>query len=648
MKIEIKNFNCIKNLYYEIEDGKINYLIGNSGSGKSSIVKAISSKEIDSHIPYFNSKLKPEVSVNGEKVFDNECKVFDDEYMRSILISKESSDEIYSILIDDEKSLETIREEYLSAISSLETIKNKLYEIKRNIDTLISDLKIAYLKDGESYRANCVIQVMTENVMKSNTSYIRYKKYDSKRIKWYSDGIKFIEYEDGKCPFCNRKLSANNKKTINKILVFDAKTYEKINSKNNIFTALGIEQPNWVKKKEISRFNKQLKEHVELRDNIDDAIRYIDGVKDAELVLSKNIGKLKISPTLKKLYPDIAEAFIEFNSEYALIRKSLGKIKGKTESLIASNVKKINGQLERLGIDYKFRKTAIYEDKRAEYIINHRNDEKENIDRVNGLSYGEKNLIGLVLFLCAHKKDRLIIIDDPASSFDEYRRKVLFDMFYDFKGNNSTMLIVSHDPLFAKFALIHDGNKYTKSTGNISLLESYDSEVIKTIQKDDFNSLSEFIRNRVIELDPKEMTYQLAANLRLFYEREKSSKYNKEIYGYLSAIIHKTSKNEINRQLTKKNRTEEDLLKIISETFGLTSNLLNLDDHYEEQINYKIMNNFEKIVFAREMCTGKGSKEIRDELSNIIHLNNSYLICLNPYKFNYYSKFVFNFINSLM
>ena len=87
------------------------------------------------------------------------------------------------------------------------------------------------------------------------------------------------------------------------------------------------------------------------------------------------------------------------------------------------------------------------------------------------------------------------------------------------------------------------------------------------------------------------MTYQLAANLRLFYEREKSSKYNKEIYGYLSAIIHKTSKNEINRQLTKKNRTEEDLLKIISETFGLSSKLSNLDDHYEEQINYKIMNN---------------------------------------------------------
>ena len=90
------------------------------------------------------------------------------------------------------------------------------------------------------------------------------------------------------------------------------------------------------------------------------------------------------------------------------------------------------------------------------------------------------------------------------------------------------------------------------------------------------------------------------------------------------------------------------MLKIISETFGLTGILSNLDEHYKDQINYKIMNNFEKIVFAREMCTGKGSKQIRDELSNIIHLNNSYLICLNPYKFNYYSKFVFNFINSLM
>lgn len=59
------------------------------------------------------------------------------------------------------------------------------------------------------------------------------------------------------------------------------------------------------------------------------------------------------------------------------------------------------------------------------------------------------------------------------------------------------------------------------------------------------------------------------------------------------------------------------------------------------------MKDLEKIVYARETCTGKGSKRIKDELSNIIHLNNSYLICLNPYKYNYYSTFTYHYINNI-
>lgn len=146
MKIEIKSFNCIRHLEYEIEDDKINYLIGNSGSGKSSIAKAISNKEYDSYIPYFNNNLTPEVKINGTIDFDIKSSLFDDDYMRNILISKSQSNEIYSILIDDEKHLQSIEKEYENSISSLNNIKNKLYEIKRNIEILASDLKIDYLK----------------------------------------------------------------------------------------------------------------------------------------------------------------------------------------------------------------------------------------------------------------------------------------------------------------------------------------------------------------------------------------------------------------------------------------------------------------------------------------------------------------------
>lgn len=653
MKIEIKSFNCIRHLEYEIEDDKINYLIGNSGSGKSSIAKAISNKEYDSYIPYFNNNLTPEVKINGTIDFDIKSSLFDDDYMRNILISKSQSNEIYSILIDDEKHLQSIEKEYENSISSLNNIKNKLYEIKRNIEILASDLKIDYLKnDNNSYKSTCVIQKMMNNIESNQNSYVKYKKYDSKRIKWFSDGTSYEEYANNKCPFCNKKMSKSKLAAIDKIIVFDAKTYEKINSKNNIFTALNIEQPNWVNKSQVKKFNKKLKDYFDIKNEINEAIQYIDAAKNADLVFSQKIEKLKISTTLKRLYPDISEAFTEFNNQYVTIRKSLGTVKSESNKLINKNIKKINDHLYYLGINYKFKKVSINEDsKSADYIIVHKNDTNNSKDRVEGLSYGERNLIGMVLFLCAHGKDEIVIIDDPASSFDEYRRKVIFDMFYEFKGDKTTMLVISHDPLFAKFALVHDkGNKqdsFAKNTGHICLLENYDKEEIKTVTKDDFDSLAEFIKKRVLELNPTKMTYQLAANLRLFYEREKKHKYHKDIYGYLSMIIHRIPKTKINDTLNKIDRKETELLDEISKTFEFQNAIDVLDDDYCNQIEYSKMKDLEKIVYARETCTGKGSKRIKDELSNIIHLNNSYLICLNPYKYNYYSNFTYHYINNI-
>lgn len=75
------------------------------------------------------------------------------------------------------------------------------------------------------------------------------------------DGSGYVEYEEGKCPFSGKKLTENKIRNI-KILIFNAKAYEKINSKNNILEELGLKQPNWIKKSEVKKFNKQLKEHI--------------------------------------------------------------------------------------------------------------------------------------------------------------------------------------------------------------------------------------------------------------------------------------------------------------------------------------------------------------------------------------------------
>ncbi len=46
-----------------------------------------------------------------------------------------------------------------------------------------------------------------------------------------------------------------------------------------------------------------------------------------------------------------------------------------------------------------------------------------------------KNFIALVLFLLSNTK-KYVVIDDPASSYDENRRKNIYELFYDFHKKN--------------------------------------------------------------------------------------------------------------------------------------------------------------------------------------------------------------------
>lgn len=293
--------------------------------------------------------------------------------------------------------------------------------------------------------------------------------------------------------------------------------------------------------------------------------------------------------------------------------------------------------------------------KEADFIIKSIKDEAD-IDRVANLSYGEKNIIGLILFLFANKRRKCLIIDDPASSYDEYRRKVIFDVLYRIKGNNSTYLVLSHDHVFAKYATYHFGkskkanpkdaiNKiYRENTGRIDYLESYDKVTIKEVESTQFKPMTEFIRDKIIGLNTI-MDYQMAINLRLYYEVNKASKCHKEVYGYLSAILHKTPYDVIMNSLQDKGKTENEMLEIISNDMGIS--ITGLSPTYTDDINIDYYTDFEKIIYAREQCkNSKKGKIIKDELSNIVHMNQAYAICLNPYEYNYFSKYVYDYLKN--
>ena len=58
--------------------------------------------------------------------------------------------------------------------------------------------------------------------------------------------------------------------------------------------------------------------------------------------------------------------------------------------------------------------------------------------------------------------------------------------------------------------------------------------------------------------------------------------------------------------------------------------------------NISQLTDFEKIFYYRDDIK---DDIVKDEFNNIIHMNSSYSISLNPYKYNYFSPYVYNNIN---
>lgn len=656
MNIKIENYNNIKSLNYELDENKINFLFGISGSGKSSIATALVEKDNESHITVGKTLSDLKVSVDGLEVDHTFFKIFNLNYMQDILIKKTNGTDIYTILFGDGGRIATCRTNYEAAISDLLNIKAEIVMAISNIGILIKELKLHTISKGDKFGSKSLNVVMEKNAL-AVPNYKNAITYNSSQIKWMADGTMMPSYKKNICPFCSKKITPARKNKIDKLIIFDSKTYEKIQSQSSIFSSFGLTIPDWKKKSEIKKFNQKLLDYISIKSELEKFNSYIDVASSMEIE-NIQITLEKPSKKLIELFPNIANAVDIFNQKIKIVKQGLISLKMETQNLIKKNSLVINQKLEVLGIPYRFVKQVIDEkNKSALYCICHILDNHQDRDRTNNLSFGEKNLIGLLLFLLANENAKGLIIDDPASSFDDYRRKVLFDMIYEFH-KSSTVLVLSHDPTFAKFAAFHQsdskkliGNhssiselkrKFYYDTGRIDYIESYSDSIIKKIELEDFGSLSDFVLERLNMLD-KEINYQTAINLRMLFELKK--KRFPLVYGYLSAIIHKCDYSIIQDEIVKNGKTENDILNLIAKESGIYYK--GLSKNYLENINTFKYLDFEKLVKCRELINSRSSKNkvIKDELSNIIHLNDAQVYCLNPYKYNYFSKFVKDYID---
>lgn len=612
--LKIQGYKNIEKLDYVIQNNKVNVLIGISGSGKSSIAGALLEEDVER-----NQKINytGEVISGIEGIENPKISVFDEKLLDKYLFAQQKDDNVYSVLIDNEN-------EYVNARIHLE---NRLTEINKLL--ILENDKYLELKKLQGHLGGTLTN---SNKLRATSTIIKAKKsldaigrsnvysylnaLTPKHADWVVAGVEYIDEEKKLCPFCTKKLNKKKINIINKIDNVDLKSRLKINQtvesfdeylSSTPFTLKGINQL----EEQMLEISIALKEFEKLKNDIFE-------LYDIELTLEDI--SFDYEKELFKIFPSLEVPLKALNRRKVSLKRNFDKANANTKNIFSRRLNAINNVIESMGIPYKieakYKRSRIYG-----YKLFHVED-KNKEERMDGLSTGERKIISLIFFALEqqNKDSDLIIFDDPVSSYDENRRYSLYRYITE-TLRDKTILILSHDQLFAKFA-VYDKRRIV---GDVSYFENAEDINLIKIVKEDFNNINYYIKERI---QKAESYMQKIINLRYFYELSRKQ----NIYTYITKVF---KKEDVISWLQSKALKEESLLKIINNELGIVLEPFN--SNFYDDVNIEDLSVMEKVFILRQMDT---SKTLKDELSNYVHLSSKFVITLNPYKFSFASNYV--------
>ena len=583
-----------------------------------------------------------------DKEVEGNYSIYDLLSVEKLLLNNNDNNYVYGIIFDNDSKIKKLQEDFKNQVISLEKYRNKINEYLLKVDFLNKSLGGKITKNGDLPSSSKIVKLINAVESTNNKEIVKsIEEHGNWYLPWIKAGASSKEFNDGFCPFCKKSLETKIIDDINRIIALDEKGFEAMFQDTSVLTNLNINIPNYSKSEEIVNLKNEIIEKILLKEEMLKIINYLNCYNNSDFNPS-NIEMIVISDGLNNELPGIKEVIDNLNKSIGSIKKILGDLKNETDRVISNNLKKLNSYLDRFGIKYNFRVSSYLNEPRSlSYSLYHKQDEKKN-NRINGLSYGERNIISLILFLLS-TKEKFIIIDDPASSFDDYRRNEILELIYDI-CSDKTVLVLSHDHIFMKYAIFNQKNskklvesgkdvptiihKYNENTGRIMSLENYSIGYIyvKDINYGDFDNLTNHILNFI---DNSMEYYRLIINLRLYYDCIKNQE-SENVYKYLSAIYHKTPIKEIKKYLSDNHMVESELIDEIYDKTKIRLSSISKDDYYIIDISKLSM--FEKILYYRDLV----SDDIKNSYNNVVHMNESLQTCLNPYKFNYFSPFVYD------
>lgn len=626
MHIHIENYRNIDNLEYDIVDGKINYLFGVCGSGKSSIISALTKDAEPKDVSVGKNASDTVVAINGQDGIAEGVRVYNSSEQETIF-RRESSTGIYEIFIGDTQELGKLEIQFNDAVSDLRSFNERVYSYQGKIQELQSALG----KPSKGKFTGGAKVSKAAKVAKSKTPFLEsaIQKGGLEYASWLSSGMSITDdFSNSTCPFCGKPMLEGETDKFQILTDMKVSDLKPLFSSTTLLDEFGINQ----KDLETNQGEEDVKKKLLLLYSVSEQLREITkfcNIPQTSL-MEKGIPELNVDECVYEVFPELKSPIQTLLNKSEEIKTLLGNMKNTFNGLIRNNCQKLNRQLQRLSIPYKFRVTAATRgNNTASYELTHIKSDTGS-DMRECLSTGEKNLVSLLLFL-SNPDGEILMVDDPASSFDDYRRTQIFDLIQQVK--DKTMLVVSHDQAFVKRAIL-DKQKRANIGKVQAMSHGKEGFLFTDIEKQDVVYLPLEIKRR---LEESPSYWAKAINLRLLCDFNKDA-LGDLAWGYSSAILHRTDKSKILEELSERNGSEEGVLDKIQSVLGIE--MPPLPDNYTNEIRQADLTDFERLVELRECMDDSESEESKlhkKMLNDLVHMNDAVAYCLNPYKFQLWS-----------
>lgn len=651
MHIQITNFHNISSLNYDIEEDKINFLYGVSGSGKSSIIKGVThniEQEIDAMI---GRKPEEEATV----LIDDEAgplasTVTFDQERQSVLFSPNADRGFYDLFIGNEEELDSIRAQYQAAVASLQTKSGDLLRLKSEVEALSKTLGKA--PQGHFTGASKMGKAIKAYDNASATTRHHIEERGMSSATWIKNGFTVNDfYEKGICPFCGQNLEQSpDKDILAELHDLAVKDLKPLFDSPEQLAALGQNPLDLSSEEGRQRAEKLVNALPVVSKEVDYIVGYCNAGTDYENVKRMTVDLLNPDLSIFIFMPELRKVIEEINSKATEIKSLLGKMKAAFNTLVNSGCSELNRKLTKFGIPYRFElSTANREEKTASYRLVHINA-SNSTDMRESLSFGERNLITLILFL-QDNEHKVMLIDDPASSYDDYRRTQIFKAIMEVQGK--TLLVVSHDQAFVRRAVWSRAHRENR-IGKIDMLCNRSGRAnVEPITKNSFGYFEDMIRNRIAS---SSTYYQRMLNARLLCEAHDVALSDKTLWGYVSAILHQKSREEVLSLLSKSHESENDILDRLRNLVGekaaeqITLMPTTIDFSTDSFSEFERLIALREVINQSEGCfnlpDGISKNLAIDLLNDLVHMNDAMIDCINPYQYPVWSPVLFKLLES--